>query len=69
MMTTVTYKIPNISCGHCVHTVTMEVGDIEGVHSVKADAETKMATIEFDSPATEEKILSVLEEINYPPEK
>jgi copper chaperone len=68
-MTIVTYKIPNISCGHCVHTIKMELGDIEGVHSVKADAETKTATIEFDAPATEEKIVAVLEEINYPPEK
>ena len=68
-MTTVTYKIPNISCNHCVHTVTLEVGDIEGVRSVEADAETKMARIEYDAPATEEQIVAVLEEINYPPEK
>ena len=68
-MTTVTYKIPNISCGHCVHTVKMEVSDIEGVKSVEADEATQMATIVFESPATEEKIVSVLQEINYPPEK
>jgi len=67
-MTTITYKIPNISCNHCVHTIKMEVGEIEGVKSVDANAATKMVTIEFEQPADEEKIRQVLVEINYPPE-
>ena len=29
-----TFTVPNISCGHCVHTVEMEVGDLAGsVHA------------------------------------
>ena len=67
-MATVTYKIPNISCNHCVHTIKMEVGEIEGVQSVNASAETQMVTVEFMPPATEEKIRDVLVEINYAPE-
>lgn len=67
-MTTVTYSIPNISCNHCVHTVKTEIGEINGVTSVEADAESKQATVTFDPPATEEEIKSVLTEINYPPE-
>ncbi len=35
-MTTVTYCIPNISCGHCVHTIQNEVGDLAGVQTVVA---------------------------------
>jgi len=31
-----TFTVPNISCGHCVHTVQMEVGDLAGVKRVKA---------------------------------
>ena len=65
-MTTVVYSIPNISCGHCVHTIQMEVGELEGVTSVKADEAAKQATITFDTPATEEKIKALLVEINYP---
>ena len=65
-MTTVTYSIPNISCGHCVHTIQMEVSDIEGVKSVSANQETKQATISFDSPATDAQIKTLLAEINYP---
>ncbi len=65
-MTTVTYNIPNINCGHCVHTITMEVGELEGVQSVDASAENNMATIVFDAPATEQAIKDLLTEINYP---
>jgi copper chaperone len=65
-MTTVTYSIPNISCGHCVHTIQMEVSDLAGVEAVEANADTKTATITFEAPATEESIKSLLAEINYP---
>ncbi|MEJ5223760.1 MAG: heavy-metal-associated domain-containing protein [Anaerolineales bacterium] len=65
-MTTVKYSIPNISCGHCVHTIQTEVIDLEGVQDVRASAETKSVTITFDAPATEEKIKALLAEINYP---
>jgi copper chaperone len=65
-MTTVTYKIPNISCGHCVHTIQSEVSDLQGVKSVAADMAKREATISFDPPATEEKIKELLAEINYP---
>ena len=66
-MKTVTYTIPNISCMHCVHTIKTEVSDVAGVKSVEADAQTKQTTITFDAPATEEKIVELLKEINYPP--
>lgn len=66
-MTTVKYTVPNISCGHCVHTIKMEVSDIEGVSSVEALEDTKAVTIEFGDPATEEQIVSLMKEINYAP--
>jgi copper chaperone CopZ len=65
-MTTVTYKIPNISCGHCVHTIQSEVSDLQGVMNVVADLGKKEATISFEPPATEEKIKILLAEIDYP---
>ncbi|MEJ2264116.1 MAG: heavy-metal-associated domain-containing protein [Anaerolineales bacterium] len=65
-MNTVTYSIPNISCNHCVHTIKMEVSDLEGVQTVAADVDTKTATISFEPPASEEKIQRLLAEINYP---
>jgi copper chaperone CopZ len=65
-MTTITFTIPNISCGHCVHTIQMEVGDLAGVEAVEASADAKTATITFNDPATENTIKTLLAEINYP---
>jgi copper chaperone CopZ len=65
-MTTVKFAVPNISCGHCVHTIQTEVADLAGVKSVKADAASKTVEIMFEAPATEAQIKSLLAEINYP---
>ena len=67
-MTTVTYTVPAIHCDHCTHTIEMEVGELQGVHSVKADQATKQVVIAFDAPADEAKIKSLLAEIDYPVE-
>ena len=63
-----TFTVPNISCGHCTHSIEMEVGEIAGVASVKAVQDTRQVTVEWDNPATWEKIQATLQEINYPPE-
>jgi copper chaperone CopZ len=65
-MTTVTYSVPNISCGHCVHTIQTEVSDLNGVQTVTANADTKQVEITFDAPADENAIKALLAEINYP---
>ena len=67
-MTTITYNVPAIHCGHCTHTIEMEVGELQGVQSVKAEEGSKKVTITFDAPASEEKIRALLAEINYPAE-
>lgn len=67
-MTTVTYSIPAISCGHCTHTIETELGDVQGVQSVKAHEATKKVEITFDAPASEDVIKTLLAEINYPVE-
>ncbi len=65
-MTTVVYSVPSISCGGCVRTIQNEVRGLEGVQSVKVNAATKQVEVVFDSPASEDKIKSLLAEIDYP---
>lgn len=68
-MQTKTFKVPNISCGHCVHTIQNEVGELAGVKSVVANQETKMVTVQWEEPPLAwTNIKALLEEINYPPE-
>lgn len=66
-MTTITYQIPSISCGHCVHTIQTEVSELAGVQSVVAEQDTRKATITFAPPATEDGIIALLKEIGYAP--
>jgi copper chaperone CopZ len=61
-----TFSIPNISCGHCVMSIKNELDELAGVSSVEGDAENKLITVEWESPATLEKIRDTLKEINYP---
>ncbi len=68
-MTSKTFVVPNISCGHCTHTIEMEVGDLTGVTSVKADQASRKVTVEWQDPATWDQIEALLKEINYPPEQ
>ena len=68
-MNTVSYHIPNISCHHCIHTITTELSDMAGVKDVQADLTSKEVTIQFEAPADEQKIQALLAEIDYPVEK
>lgn len=68
-MTTLTFKIPNISCSHCLHTIRTELGDLAGVKHIEGNVEAKLVTIGYDDPATREAIEALLAEIDYPVEK
>ena len=61
-----TLSIPNISCGHCVMSIKNELGEMEGVTKVEGDPQKKEILLEWDTPASIEKIMATLKEINYP---
>jgi copper chaperone CopZ len=65
-METKTLSIPNISCGHCVMSIKKELSEMEGVATVEGDPASKSVTLEWDAPATLDKIKETLNEINYP---
>ena len=65
-MEKITLSVPSISCKHCVMTIKRELEEIEGIKEVKGEATKKKITVQWDLPATVEKIKSTLKEINYP---
>ncbi len=65
-METARLSVPNISCGHCVMTIKKELSEIEGVAKVEGDPEKKEIVVEWEAPASLEKIKTTLKEINYP---
>jgi len=61
------YSVPAIHCGHCIHTIEMELSELDGVISVNADLEKKEVSVEFSDPANEDLLVATLKEIYYPP--
>lgn len=69
MATARTFRVPNISCAHCVRTIERELGELTGVTSVHVDQANKLVTVEWqETLVTWEDIRALLQEINYPPE-
>ncbi len=61
-----TFSIPNISCAHCVMSIKNELSELEGVNMVEGNADEKNITVEWELPATLQKIKDTLKKINYP---
>jgi len=67
-MAKTTFSVPNISCDHCVNTIRNELKEVGGVNLMDGDVDNKQITVEYEAPATEEKLREKLKEINYPAE-
>jgi copper chaperone CopZ len=65
-MTTKTFNVPAIHCGHCTMTIERELKDLAGVREVKADLNSHAVTVAWEPPASWEQIAATLEEIGYP---
>lgn len=65
-MTTKTYAVPAISCGHCVATIERELKDVQGLQSVKANQNTKAVMVEVDDDDVLLAVEAMLAEIGYP---
>lgn len=65
--TTTVLTVPDISCEHCVRSVTEALSPIEGVQQVSVDIPTKQVTVEYDqSLVGVEKMREILAEEDYP---
>lgn len=50
MSTTLQYRVPGMSCEHCVRAVREEVGAVAGVREVDVDLATKAVLVHGDAP-------------------
>ncbi|GIH66575.1 MULTISPECIES: heavy-metal-associated domain-containing protein [Microbispora] len=64
-MTTATYTVTGMTCGHCVSSVKEEVGEVPGVTGVEVDLATGLMTVESDSPLDTARIRAAVEEAGY----
>jgi copper chaperone len=64
-MTTQTYTVSGMTCGHCVNSVSSEVGKLPGVRDVKVDLATGAVTVESEQPLEEAAVAAAVDEAGY----
>jgi copper chaperone CopZ len=62
-----TFKVPNMSCNGCVSTVRSELETLEGVQVMDISKATQLVTVQWQQPASWDKIEKALTEIEYAP--
>ena len=65
-MSTKTYAVPAISCGHCTATIERELKFVDGLESVKAELDSTHVTVEVQNDDVLAEVEKMLEEIGYP---
>jgi len=66
MMTTTTYHVSGMTCGHCVSAVSSEVGSLAGVTDVKVDLATGAVTVISEGPLDDTAVAAAVDEAGYP---
>ena len=64
-MSTATYKVVGMTCGHCVNSVTEEVGQVPGVTDVNVDLATGGLTVSTVADVDDGAVRAAVEEAGY----
>ena len=64
-MSTSTYTVTGMTCGHCVSAVSEEVGGLPGVTEVQVDLPTGAVTVTSDTPLDDAAVAAAVEEAGY----
>ena len=64
-MTTTTFLVPGMTCGHCKGAVTDELSEINGVTKVDVDLDTKKVILESDVAVEWQIIVEAIDEAGF----
>ncbi|CCG02829.1 MULTISPECIES: heavy-metal-associated domain-containing protein [Blastococcus] len=64
-MSTSTYTVVGMTCGHCVSAVTEEVNELPGVTAVQVDLASGGLTVSSDTAIDEAAVRSAVQEAGY----
>lgn len=64
-MSTATYKVTGMTCGHCVQAVTSEVSKIDGVTAVDIDLDSGNVTVISETEVQEADFRAAVDEAGY----
>jgi len=59
------YKVPEISCEHCVRAITNELTSVPGIEVVNIDIPTKLVTLRHSNDVSDEQIVATIAEAGY----
>ena len=65
MTRTTTYTVVGMTCGHCVSSVSEEVGALAGVETVAVDLATGSMTVTADASVDEPAVRAAVQEAGY----
>jgi len=60
-----TFRVPDVSCEHCVTAIKGELTRIDGVSTVEVDIAGKLVTVQHDGQVTDEQLVAGLDEAGY----
>jgi copper chaperone len=63
-MSDVSYRVPDMSCGHCKQAVSQELLAVDGVESVDVDLETKLVVVQ-GTGLDDAQLRAAIEEAGY----
>jgi copper chaperone len=64
-MSTTTYTVTGMTCGHCATSVTEEVSQVPGVTAVEVDLASGGLTVTSEAPVDEAAVRAAVEEAGY----
>ena len=64
-MTTETFRVPEMSCQHCVNAITKEVTAVPGVQKVEITLNDKLVKVQHDQQADTSAIVAAINEAGY----
>ena len=64
-MTTKTYTVSGMTCGHCVNSVTTEISKLTGVRGVNIDLASGAVTVDSEQALEDAVIASAVDEAGY----
>lgn len=59
------YRVPDVSCEHCVNAITGELQKIDGVSKVDVNLDSKLVTVESDDRVTDADLRSGIDAAGY----
>jgi copper chaperone len=64
-MTTATYNVKGMTCGHCVSAVTEEITKLDGVSAVEIDLSSGNVTVTSQAPLSADAVREAVDEAGY----